>query len=111
VNLRMEDGSWRQGFRALSAPSTVEMGEVLICVCPDGEYREARREDRRAVGMTLPAKQIRVSPSPTPGACSIGTDERGGRVRLIMRGASHRRPPGYRAVPGPTHMSVEVHEP
>jgi hypothetical protein len=60
----MEDRSWRQGFRALSAPSTAEMGEVLICVCTDGEYKEARREDRRAVGMTLPAKQITYLPPP-----------------------------------------------
>jgi len=78
VNLRMEDGSWREGFRALSAPSTAEMGEVLICVCTDDEYNEAPREERRAVGMTLPAKQMRVSPSPTPGACPTGTGERGG---------------------------------
>jgi hypothetical protein len=40
VDLRMEDGSWRQGFRALSAPSTAETGEVLIWVCTEDEYRE-----------------------------------------------------------------------
>jgi hypothetical protein len=33
VDLRMEDASWRQGFRALFAPSTAETGEVLIWVC------------------------------------------------------------------------------
>src|SRR3954468_12508927 len=49
VDLQMEDGSWRQGFRALSAPSTAETGEVLIWVCTEDEYREARREERRAV--------------------------------------------------------------
>jgi len=38
----MEDGSWREGFRALSTPSTTETGEVLIWVCPEDEYREAR---------------------------------------------------------------------
>ena len=38
--------------------------EVLICVCTDGEYKEARREDRRAVGMKLPAKQITYLPPP-----------------------------------------------
>ena len=31
-------------------------------------------------------------------------------MRLIRRGASRRWPPGYRALPDPTHMSVDVHE-
>src|SRR5215218_9152009 len=66
VDLQMEDGSWRQGFRALSAPSTAETGEVLIWVCTEDEYREALREDRRAVGMPWSAKRMRVSPSPRP---------------------------------------------
>jgi hypothetical protein len=30
VDLQMEDASWREGFRALSEPSTAETGEVLI---------------------------------------------------------------------------------
>jgi len=66
VDLRMEDASWRQGFRALSEPSTAETGEVIIWVCTEDEYREARRETRRAVGMTWPAKRMRVSLSPHP---------------------------------------------
>jgi hypothetical protein len=66
VDLQMEDGSWREGFRALSAPSTAETGEVLIWVCTEDEYREAHREERRAVGMRWPAKRMRVSPSPHP---------------------------------------------
>ena len=66
VDLRMEDASWRQGFRALSEPSTAETGEVLIWVCTEDEYREARREERRAVGIRWPAKRMRVSPSPQP---------------------------------------------
>lgn len=66
VDLRVEDGSWRQGFRALCAPSTAETGEVLIWVCTEDEYREARWEARRAVGMRWPAKRVRVSPSPHP---------------------------------------------
>jgi hypothetical protein len=77
VDLQMEDASWRQGFRALSAPSTAETGEVLIWVCTEDEYREALREERRAVGMPWPAKRMRVSPSPTPGAYPTGTGERG----------------------------------
>src|SRR5215208_5677235 len=66
VDLRMEDRSWREGFRALSAPSTAATGEVLIWVCTEDEYEEARREERRAVGMRWPVKRMRVSPSPHP---------------------------------------------
>ena len=66
VDLRMGDGSWRQGFRVLSAPSTAETGEVIIWVCTEDEYEEARWEERRAVDMTWPAKRMRVSPAPHP---------------------------------------------
>lgn len=64
VDLRMGDGSWRQGFRVLCAPAKAETGEVIIWVCTEDEYKEARWEVRRAVGMTWPAKRMRVSPSP-----------------------------------------------
>jgi hypothetical protein len=66
VDLQMEDASWRQGFRALSTPSTAETGEVIIWVCTEDEYREALREERRAVGMPWSAQRMRVSPSPHP---------------------------------------------
>jgi hypothetical protein len=106
VDLRMEDGSWREGFRALSDHSTIHTGEVLVWVCTEDEYMEARWEDRRAVGMTWPAKRTSVSPSPTPGACPTGKGDRGFECRLIMGGASHGLPPDYRVLPGPTRMSV-----
>ena len=66
VDLQMEDASWRQGFRALSAPSTAETGEVLIWVCTEDEYREALREERRAVGMPcgLPSGSACLPPPP-----------------------------------------------
>jgi hypothetical protein len=85
VDLRMEDGSWREGFRALSAPSTAETGEVLVWVCTEDEYKEAHWEERRAVGMTWPVKRMRVSPSPTPGAYPTGTGERGVECGLTMK--------------------------
>src|SRR5215212_10018110 len=85
VDLQMQDASWRQGFRALSAPSTAETGEVLIWVCTEDEYSEARREERRAVGMTWPVKRMRVSPSPTPGAYPTATGERGVECGLTMK--------------------------
>jgi hypothetical protein len=66
VDLRLEDGWWREGFRALSESSTAETGEVLIWVCTEDEYKEARSEDRRAVGMRWPVKRMHVSPSPHP---------------------------------------------
>src|SRR5215212_744319 len=75
VDLRMEDASWREGFRALSEPSTAQTGEVVIWVCTEDEYREARWEERRAVGMRWPVKRMRVSPSPTPGAYPTGTGD------------------------------------
>ena len=69
VDLRMEDASWREGFRALSEPSTAETGETGeagIWVCTEDEYREAHWEERRAVGMWWPVARMRVSPSPQP---------------------------------------------
>src|SRR5919107_5435327 len=66
VDLRMEDASWREGFRALSEPSRAEPGEVVIWVCTEDEYKEAHREKRRAVGMSWPVARMRVSPSPHP---------------------------------------------
>src|SRR5215207_11522262 len=66
VDLQMEDGSWRQGFRALSAPSPAETGEVLVWVCTEDEYREAHWEERRVFGMICLANRVRVSPSSHP---------------------------------------------
>src|SRR5215217_6063741 len=66
VDLQMEDASWREGFRALSASSTAETGEVLIWVCTEDEYRGPHRGGRRAVGMPWSAKRRRVSPCPDP---------------------------------------------
>ena len=49
VDLRMEDGSWRRGFRAISEPSTTEWGEVAVWVATEDEYRAARGEGRSTV--------------------------------------------------------------
>jgi hypothetical protein len=86
VDLRMEDASWRQGFRALSEPSTAETGEVIIWGCTEDEYNEARWEERRAVGMTWPATRMRVSPSPHPWRLSYRYGQPMGRVRLNKEG-------------------------
>ena len=89
VDLRMEDGSWREGFRALSAPSTAETGEVLIWVCTEDEYGEARREERRAVGMRWPEANARVS-LPPPLALILP-------VRVTFENHSKANLPGTRA--------------
>jgi hypothetical protein len=66
VELRMEDGSWRGGFRAISEPSTTEWGEVVVWVATEDEYRAARGEDRSVVGVPWPTEQMVVSSSGPP---------------------------------------------
>jgi hypothetical protein len=61
VDLWMEDGSWRRGFRAISEPSTADTGEVVISVCTEDEYRDARWEERQAVGVPWRTKRMRLS--------------------------------------------------
>jgi len=61
VDLRMEDGPWREGFRALSGPWTAETGEVVIRVATEDEYRAAGREGRSAIGVPWPTGRMRVS--------------------------------------------------
>jgi len=62
VDLRLEDGSWRQGFRALSEPSTAETGDV-VWICTEDEYKKARWENREAVGVPWPLERMRLSSS------------------------------------------------
>ena len=61
VDLRAEDCSWREGFRALSVPWTSDTGEVVILVATEDEYRNAARVGRSAVGVPWPAGRMRVS--------------------------------------------------
>jgi hypothetical protein len=63
VDLHMEDGSWRRGFRAVSEPSTTEWGEVVVWVATEDEYRAARWEGRSAVGVPWPTKRMVASSS------------------------------------------------
>ena len=63
VDVRLEGGLWRQGFKAISEPSTAETGEVVIWVCKEDEFREARWEKREAVGMPWPVERMRLSSS------------------------------------------------
>ena len=61
VDIRLEDGSWKRGFRAISDPSTAETGGGVIWVCTQDEYAEARRDARPAVGLPWPVERMRVS--------------------------------------------------
>jgi hypothetical protein len=65
VDLRMEDGSWRRGFRAISEPSTTEWEEV-VWIATEDEYRAARGEGRSAVGVPWPTERMVVSSSGPP---------------------------------------------
>ncbi|MDP8950972.1 MAG: hypothetical protein M3N18_01840 [Actinomycetota bacterium] len=60
VRLRAGRGRWRGRFRAVSYPYTDEAGVVVVRVAEEGEYRDAIREGRRAVGVAWPAKEMEV---------------------------------------------------
>lgn len=64
VGLLLENGSWRQGFRAVSPPTTAETGEVVIWVATEDEYRSACWSDREAVGMPWPVDRISICEAP-----------------------------------------------
>jgi hypothetical protein len=60
VLLLSEDGSRIEGFRAVSAPMSTESGEIIIRVAIEQEYKDSRREGRRAVSMAWPAERVEV---------------------------------------------------
>ena len=74
VDLRVEDGSWRKGFRALSEPWTAHTGEVMIWVATEDEYRAAGREGRSAVGVPWPTERMRLASSRLPWQLSYTQD-------------------------------------
>jgi hypothetical protein len=65
--LRTERGRWRGRFRAVSYPYTDAFGVVVVRVAEEGEYQEALREGRRAVGVAWPAKQMEILSPPEGG--------------------------------------------
>lgn len=60
VRLVSEDGSYIDGFRAVSAPLTTETGEIIVRVAIEEEYRNSKREGRRAVSMAWPLEKVEV---------------------------------------------------
>lgn len=61
VLLVNEDGSRIEGFRAVTGPISTEMGGIIIRVAIEQEYKDSRREGRRAVSMAWPAERVEVS--------------------------------------------------
>ena len=55
-----EDGSRRDGFRAVSGPLTSSTGAIVALIVTEQEYRDAKRERRRAAGIPWPVGQIEV---------------------------------------------------
>ena len=76
VDLRTEDGSWRKGFRAISEPWTAVMGEVMIWVATEDEYRAARREGRSAVGVPWSTLRMRLTSPRLPWQLSYPSNTR-----------------------------------
>ena len=60
VLLLNEDGSRIEGFRAVSGPLTKETGGIVIRVATEEEYRNSRREGRRAVSMAWSLDKVEV---------------------------------------------------
>jgi hypothetical protein len=58
VRLRTARGRWRGSYRAVSEPFTDEGGVVVLRVAEEEEYRAAKREGRRAIGMPWPVRQM-----------------------------------------------------
>jgi hypothetical protein len=60
VLLLNEDGSIIEGFRAVTGPISSETGAIIIRVAIEQEFKDARREGRRAVSMAWPAERVEV---------------------------------------------------
>jgi len=67
VRLRTERSRWRGRFRAVSYPYTDVSGVVVVRVAEEGEYQEALREGRRAMGVAWPNKQMEILSPPEGG--------------------------------------------
>src|SRR5215203_1715649 len=80
VDLRTENGAWRQGFRTLSEPWTADTGEVMIWVATEDEYRAAGREGRSAVGVPWATERLRLTSPHPPWSMSRGQAYDGQRV-------------------------------
>jgi hypothetical protein len=79
VRLRTARGRWRGSFRAVSEPFTDEGGMVVLRVAEEEEYRAARRESRRAMGMPWPVEQMAVILPPA------GSEEATGELPIRTR--------------------------
>ena len=60
VELLLEDGSYRSGFVAATGPLTADSGEIVVRVALEEEYRNSKRQRRRAVSMAWPVARLEV---------------------------------------------------
>lgn len=60
VALITDNGSTRNGFRAVSGPLTSKTGEAVVRVATEDEYREAGSEGRPPVGLTWPVARLEI---------------------------------------------------
>jgi hypothetical protein len=60
VVLHVADGSWREGFRCVSAPLVAD-GERRVWAATEGEYGTATQEVRAPAGDTWPVSQLAPS--------------------------------------------------
>lgn len=62
IEVRVADGSWRGGFRAMNGPDAHEdfPDERVVWITSEEEWQTAEREDRRPAGQPWPAAQMRA---------------------------------------------------
>ncbi|HET7479418.1 MAG TPA: hypothetical protein VFJ72_07890 [Rubrobacteraceae bacterium] len=58
IALISEDGSTREGFRAVSGPLTSDTGETIVQVVTEREYQDARLDGRPPVFLSWPANRV-----------------------------------------------------
>ena len=62
IEVRVGDGSWRGGYRAVSGPTTdgEHPGEAVVWISSEDEWAAAEAEDRAPAGVPWPLEQIAV---------------------------------------------------
>jgi hypothetical protein len=62
VEIRVADGSWQSGFRAIEGPASHEYypGECVVWITSYEEWESAQAEDRPAARQPWPAAQMRA---------------------------------------------------
>lgn len=81
MEVRIDDGSWRGGFRAITGPTIDEEypGERVVWISAEDEWQAARREGRKPGGTPWPLERMSAVgeergdfPTPTDPRSGIG---------------------------------------